>query len=58
MKIDIIVIGEEAEIKVRRGHREIEKKWYDRVEDSKKTYKRQKSNNRRWEDELNNDDQE
>lgn len=50
MKIEKIVIGEE-EIKVRKGHREQNKKWFERVESPKTEYKRQKSQGRWWEDE-------
>lgn len=51
MKSDRIII-EDDKIKVRKGHREIEKKWYERVEEPKKNYKRPKSNNRWWEEDC------
>lgn len=56
MKIDKIVIGED-EIKVRRGHREKEQHWYDRVEEPKTAYKRNKSNSKWWEDEMEEDNE-
>ena len=51
MKIEVIKI-DESEIKVRKAHKDNVKKWYDRLEESKVEYKRKKSNNKWWENEL------